>query len=61
MNGYLNADMEGGIFRSGKLGPYASISSDTKIVSDTDNFFDTSFEDDDYQSKRDKGVMKFKK
>lgn len=61
MNGYLNADMEGGIFRSGKLGPYASISSDTKIVSDTDNFFDTSFEEDDYDSKKDKGIMKFKK
>jgi len=61
MNGYLNADMEGGIFRSGKLGPYASISSTTKIVSETDNFFDTRFEDDDYQSKKDKGIMKFKK
>ena len=62
MGGYLNADMIAGIFRSGKLGPYANISSDTKIVSDTDNFFDTHFDDDQYDSKKDLGIIKgFKK
>jgi hypothetical protein len=62
MGGYLNSEMEGGVFRSGKLGPYANISSDTKIISDTDNFFNTSFEDDDYQKGKDQGVIKsFKK
>lgn len=62
MNGYLNCDMEGGIFRSGKLGPYANISSTTKIVSDTDNFFNTKFEDDDYDKDKDMGLIKgFKK
>jgi len=62
MNGYLNCDMFGGVFRSGKLGPYANISSDTKVVRDSDNFFDTSFDDDSYDLKNDKGVMKvFKK
>jgi hypothetical protein len=62
MNGYLNGDMEGGILRSGKLGPYANISSETKIVSETDNFFDTNFEDDDYQKEKDRGIIKtFKK
>jgi len=62
MNGYLNGDMEGGIFRSGKLGPYASISSDTKIVSETDNFFNTKFDDDDYDKGKDEGAIKgFKK
>lgn len=60
MNGYLNGDMEGGVFRSGKLGPYADISSDTKIVSEIGNFFDTRFEDDDYTKKGDEGVMSFK-
>lgn len=63
MNGYLNADMEGGVLRSGKLGPYANVSSDTKIVSDTENFFDTRFDDDQLvKDEKDLGVIKtFKK
>lgn len=62
MNGYLNCDMLGGVFRSGKLGPYANISSETKVVTDSENFFDTSFDDDSYNLKKDKGVIKaFKK
>ena len=62
MNGYLNGDMYGGVFRSGKLGPYANISSETKVVTEHDNFFDTSFDDDQYDSKKDQGVIKaFKK
>lgn len=62
MNGYLNGDMIGGVFRSGKLGPYANISSETKIVTQADNFFDTSFDDDSYDLKKDKGLIKaFKK
>ena len=63
MNGYLNADMEGGVLRSGKLGPYATVSSDTKIVSDSENFFDTKFDDDAHlKDDKDLGVIKaFKK
>lgn len=62
MNGYLNSDMIGGVFRSGKLGPYANISSETKVVTDSENFFDTSFDDDNYDLKKDRGVIKaFKK
>ena len=62
MNGYLNGDLIGGVFRSGKLGPYSNISSETKIVSETDNFFDTTFDDDEYDKSKDGGVMKgFKK
>ena len=62
MGGYLNADMTGGVYRSGKLGPYANISSETKIVSETDNFFDTEFDDDEYNRKKDQGSIKgFKK
>lgn len=47
MNGYLNGDMYGGVFRSGDLGPYATMDSEVKIVRDDHNFFDTKFEDDD--------------
>lgn len=62
MNGYLNSDMIGGVFRSGKLGPYANISSETKVVTDSENFFDTSFDDDNYDLKKDRGIIKaFKK
>jgi uncharacterized protein YjbI with pentapeptide repeats len=46
MNGYLNGDMTGGVFRSGELGPYANLDSDVKVVTDTSNFFDTPFEED---------------
>jgi hypothetical protein len=51
MDGYLNGDMFGGIYRSGKLGPYASMDSEVKIVTDHDNFFDTKFRE---ESKGDK-------
>lgn len=61
MNGYLNGDMIGGIFRSGKLGPYGNISSETKVVTETGSFFDTSFEEEG-SAKKDLGVIKgFKK
>lgn len=53
MEGYLNGDMQGGIYRSGKLGPYASMDQDVKIVTDYDNFFDTKFD-----AGEDKGVDK---
>jgi hypothetical protein len=46
MNGYLNGDMYGGVFRSGKLGPYATMDSDVKVITDHDNFFHTKYEDD---------------
>jgi hypothetical protein len=44
MDGYLNGDMVGGIYRSGKLGPYASMDSDVKIVTDYENFFDIRYD-----------------
>ena len=47
MEGFLNGDMIGGVFRSGDLGPYASMDTDVKIVNDHENFFDTKFDDDD--------------
>jgi hypothetical protein len=57
MNGYLNGDMYGGVFRSGELGPYASMDADVKVVSDTDNFFDTKFDD----TQKTKGIKSYKK
>jgi hypothetical protein len=47
MDGYLNSDMIGGVFRSGQLGPFATLDSDVKIVSDHENFFKTKWDDDD--------------
>jgi len=60
MNGVLNGDMSGGVFRSGELGPYATISSDTKVVGTTDNFFDTKFDSQEKSYKDDtKGFKKW--
>lgn len=56
MDGYLNGNMYGGVWRSGKLGPYASMDSEVKIVTDHDNFFDTKYEEEDQKGK-DKGVI----
>lgn len=47
MEGYLNGDMQGGVYRSGKLGPYATMDTEVKIVTDYDNFFDTKFDPED--------------
>jgi len=58
MNGFLNGDMKAGVFRSGELGPYATISPETKIVGVTDNFFDTKFDSED---KSDKNIKTYKK
>lgn len=57
MGGYLNSDMQGGIFRSGKVGPHGSISSMTKIVTDKSNFFNVNYEDEEEK----KGSYKSKK
>ncbi len=57
MEGYLNGDMFGGVFRSGQLGPYATLDSEVKVVTDYDNFFDTKFEEEGDKG-TDKGVMK---
>jgi len=61
VNGYLNCDMYGGVFRSGKLGPYANISSDTKVVTDHNNFFDTSFDEESNNKMQKKINLGYKK
>jgi hypothetical protein len=63
MGGTLNSQMDGGVYRSGELGPLSSISPETKIVSiDYDNFFNTKFDmEADDKAGGNKGIMKFKK
>lgn len=56
MEGYLNGNMEGGVYRSGKLGPNATLDSEVKIVTDNNNFFDTRFDIDDKSDS--KGIIK---
>lgn len=51
MGGFLNSDMEGGIFRSGKIGPYGTLSSTTKVVTDKSNFFQVKYQDDEKDDK----------
>ena len=55
MSGLLNGDMYGGVFRSGKLGPFATMDSEVKIVTDNNNFFDTKYEDETKSDK--KGII----
>ena len=56
MDGYLNGNMFGGVWRSGKLGPYAAMDSEVKMVTDHDNFFDTRYEEEGQKGK-DKGII----
>ena len=56
MDGYLNGDMCGGVYRSGKLGPYATMDSEVKVVTDNENFFDTKYEEDGQKGDK-KGVI----
>lgn len=60
MNGFLNGHMERGVYRSGQLGPFASISPETKIVGAYDNFFDTKFGEETSKGDK-KGIIDFKK
>jgi len=59
MNGFLDGDMDGGVFRSGELGPFATISPDTKIVTDNNNFFDTRFDAEEDKGDK-KGIIDIK-
>jgi uncharacterized protein YjbI with pentapeptide repeats len=46
--GLLNSHMEGGIFRSGKIGPYATFSDSTTIIGkEKENFFKTKYDEDE--------------
>jgi hypothetical protein len=56
MDGYLNGDMCGGVYRSGKLGPYATMDSEVKVVTDSNNFFDTKFDEEGVKGDK-KGVI----
>lgn len=58
MDGYLNGDMQGGVYRSGRLGPFATMDSEVKVVTDDNNFFDTKYDDETKGDK--KGVIDIK-
>ena len=51
MGGSFNGNMYGGVFRSGELGPEAHFDSKVKIVTDNNNFFDTSYDSEEDSSK----------
>jgi hypothetical protein len=51
MGGNFNGNMYGGVFRSGELGPEAYFDSKVKIVTDKNNFFDTSYDNEESSSK----------
>ena len=57
INGYMNSTMNGGIFRSGKIGPYGTLSSSTKIVNQENNFFGVK-DTDELDDKDKKGGFK---
>jgi len=61
MDGYLNSDMIGGIFRSGQLGPFATMDSDVKIVNDHENFFNTRWDDEEYKGDKNGKITGFGK
>ena len=54
MGGYFSGKMIKGVLKSCNLGPYADISSTTKIVTDKNNFFDTKFGE---SNKKDKNFL----
>lgn len=56
MEGILNGDMFGGVFRSGKLGPFATMDSEVKVVTDNNNFFDTKYDDEEGKGDK-KGII----
>jgi hypothetical protein len=58
MDGYLNGDMQGGVYRSGRLGPFATMDSEVKVVTDDNNFFDTKYDEETKGDK--KGVIDIK-
>lgn len=49
--GYMNSEMIGGIFRSGKIGPMGSLSSTTKKVENEENFFGVKYSEIDKTDK----------
>lgn len=61
VNGYMNTSMDGGIFRSGKIGPYGTLSSSTKVVDGKSGFFNVGNEDEDDNIDIDKKKGGFKK
>lgn len=59
VGGYMNGQMEGGVLRSGELGPYSMVSPETKVVTDEkDNFFRTRFDSEGVENDKDSMIYK---
>ena len=58
--GFLDGMMQGGVFRSGKMGENAQISKETKLFNNNDNFFNIKMGRDIEQSDKKKGFGKKK-
>jgi hypothetical protein len=56
-NTLLDGDMNGGVFRSGKIGPYANIGDDVEIITGVDSYFGVKQQD----TGKDKKLVKDKK
>jgi hypothetical protein len=62
VGGFMNGQMEGGVLRSGELGPYSMVSPETKVVTDMeDNFFRTKFDTEGVEHDKDATIIKFQK
>lgn len=61
MEGFLNGEMLGGVFRSGELGPYASLDSEVKVVNDHENFFNIRYEEERTKGDKDGKITGFGK
>jgi hypothetical protein len=61
MEGFLNGEMLGGVFRSGELGPYASLDSEVKVVNDHENFFNIKYEEERTKGDKDGKITGFGK
>ena len=56
--GLLDGEMIGGVFRSGKVGQFGSLSDSTKIATDMDSYFNTSIEQEEQGIKKDNFKLK---
>jgi hypothetical protein len=59
-DGYINGQMTGGVFRSGKIGELGRISEETKILNDEQNFFGLNMKNTNIEKSK-KGVSFFNK
>lgn len=52
-NGKMDGEMVGGVWRSGRVGDFGTISDETRIVTDTDSYFNTTIDQEETPKKTD--------